>query len=90
MTHFCTIFDMQLLKLQLSFEPELVSARLCEFQKHFLRVIDFQIYPLSNPSAFLNYFSTQCQCNYHDSIFESADDIIAEFWEGDYCFFLFP
>jgi len=67
----------------LSFEPELVSARLCEFQKHFLTIIDFQIYPLSNPSAFLSHFSTQIQCNDHDSLFKSADDIIAEFWEDE-------
>ena len=65
----------------MSFEQNLDNKRLCEFERYFLKTIDFELFALSNPSTFLDFFQWEGKC--HELLFETADRIVAEFWEGE-------
>lgn len=60
---------------------ELDPTLLCRFERDFLKAIDFQLYSLSNPSTFIDYFLSKWKGDV--CVFDTAREIASDFWEGE-------
>lgn len=68
----------------MSFEPELERQRLREFERVVLKTVGFHLYYYSIPSTFLNFFFSEWTYQENKLVFDTAEGIVSEFWEGDF------